>query len=396
MEQKNQRNSRKRLNSLILLVAFTAIMLIVSTYAWFSAQQNVSITNLTGIVNVVEGLQISLDAVNWSDTLDLSTLDIIDNAYTGHTNFKPTELLPVSTDGRAGASAKELPMYRGTNTEKVKLSSILPVDTTLTGADDATTNPETYPGYIAFDVFLQNSGEGTENEVLQLNSDSKVTVLEDGGNPSVGLQNTVRVAFAQFSGVGEISDTGTTLTDKTNATASYISDVAIWEPNANAHVANIVGNNNKLILDEVDSTKWELTNDGTYDKFTATQAVPTYGLTASSVVANKNSIANIYDWKATPTNTTDKGKIAMQYTVQTNTLADESATNPVMDLKSSKDGTTNFAIPANKIVKLRVYVWLEGQDVDCTSYASHGGGIDVNIGLIKGETENIGNRPVTP
>ena len=50
MNENKQKNSRRRLNSLILLVAFTAIMLIVSTYAWFSTQRNVSISNLKGTV----------------------------------------------------------------------------------------------------------------------------------------------------------------------------------------------------------------------------------------------------------------------------------------------------------------------------------------------------------
>ena len=39
-EENVQRNSRKRLNALILLVAFTAILLIVATYAWFSTQRS--------------------------------------------------------------------------------------------------------------------------------------------------------------------------------------------------------------------------------------------------------------------------------------------------------------------------------------------------------------------
>ena len=30
-----------------------------------------------------------------------------------------------------------------------------------------------------------------------------------------------------------------------------------------------------------------------------------------------------------------------------------------------------------------MYIWLEGQDVDCINYASHGGGITVNVGLLK-------------
>ena len=38
-----------------------------------------------------------------------------------------------------------------------------------------------------------------------------------------------------------------------------------------------------------------------------------------------------------------------------------------------------------------MYVWLEGQDVDCTNLASHGGGIEVNLGLVKNEevTSNV-------
>ena len=58
----------------------------------------------------------------------------------------------------------------------------------------------------------------------------------------------------------------------------------------------------------------------------------------------------------------------------------------VQDLVSTTDGTTKFTIPASKICRLRIYLWLEGQDVDCINYASHGGGIKVNIGLVKGST----------
>ena len=70
MEENRQKNSKRRLNSLILLVAFTAIMLIVSTYAWFSSQKNVTLTGLKGKVNVAEGLQISLDAEHWVNTIN--------------------------------------------------------------------------------------------------------------------------------------------------------------------------------------------------------------------------------------------------------------------------------------------------------------------------------------
>lgn len=54
--------SQKPLKKLVMLVAFMAIMLVTSTYAWFAKEKNVTIGNLKGIVNVVEGLEISLDA----------------------------------------------------------------------------------------------------------------------------------------------------------------------------------------------------------------------------------------------------------------------------------------------------------------------------------------------
>ena len=35
------------------------------------------------------------------------------------------------------------------------------------------------------------------------------------------------------------------------------------------------------------------------------------------------------------------------------------------------------------VCKVRMYVWLEGQDVDTLNEASHGGGIYLDIGLLK-------------
>ena len=43
-----------------------------------------------------------------------------------------------------------------------------------------------------------------------------------------------------------------------------------------------------------------------------------------------------------------------------------------------------------------MYVWLEGQDVDCTNLASHGGGIEVNLGLVKNEKVTEYTTPYLP
>ena len=66
------KESRKKISSLILLTAFTAVMLIVSTYAWFTSQKDITLSNLRGTVEVAENMEISLDAATWKQEINLS------------------------------------------------------------------------------------------------------------------------------------------------------------------------------------------------------------------------------------------------------------------------------------------------------------------------------------
>ena len=164
------------------------------------------------------------------------------------------------------------------------------------------------------------------------------------------------------------------------APTSYITNVAIWEPNSNNHVQYIVDNNNKITWSSGDSALYatkQLTNGS--KGFDLNTQMPTYALKDSSVGAN---IADIYKWDGSESN------IQKQYTLQTTKKGDEDYTvkEGVQNLVSTTDGTSKFTIPASKICRIRIYLWLEGQDVDCINYASHGGGIKVNIGLVKGST----------
>ena len=409
MEENKQKNSRRRLNSLILLVAFTAIMLIVSTYAWFSTQRNVLIKGLTGEVKVAEGMQISLDATHWSSTIDLSTKDIVTDAYTNITgsdqntytnsNLKVNELQPVSTVG-TDRDVTDIAMYRGTNTESIILDSIAAVKNSVASTDEGQNDPSKpdYPGYFAFDLFIQNSGlkegdtQGTTVESLQLDSTSSVTVKASGGNSATGLQNTPRVAFAKFSGTADVgAENATQVLPSTNSTTSKITDIAIWEPNSDKHVTNIVNSNNYIIWNNEDKTSYNITAEADtatgISPFADGQVLPTYGLTSAAV---GKKITNIYNWSkasGTPAGT-DQGYLAKQ-----NVVATPASNDKVMYLKSTTDGSTDFEIVKNAITKLRIYVWLEGQDVDTTNYASHGGGITVNIGLVKSFTDTslLGN-----
>lgn len=393
---RSKKNKKKsEMNAMFFIILLALVIFIISTYAWFSTQRNVSITNLNGIVEVAEGLEISLDAQNWSNGIvlgdEVGQLDIIEDAYLDNKNISPTEMLPVSTLGLSTLPASQgeptrltdLQMLRGTISNSIQLSNIVATDNEMTNSDDPT-----YPGYFAFDVFLKNSSrQDVLVDELQLNYDSSLQILaqsdeneeEESSDPSsTGLQNTARVAFAKYEGTADVMADQATILNQTagigaGASTVYIDDVAIWEPNANDHVEYIVQNNNKIT--------WSGQDQGTYgSSFTTTTKMPTYALTSSSL---GHSIANIYKWDGT------EQYLEKQNTLQTTKTSPEDYTinEGVQNLVSTSDGTTKFTIAANAISRIRIYVWLEGQDVDCINYASYGGGITVNIGLVKGSVE---------
>lgn len=392
MKKKSTNNKKKsELNAMFFIILIALVMFIISTYAWFSTQKNVSITNLNGTVEVAEGLEISLDGEKWSNGLVLGTedgqLSIIDDAYSGHHNISPSEMLPVSTLGLVSGSQTDLKMLRGKITNSKELSEIQAMIETETQPSKAT-----YPGYFAFDVFLKNSSKDTsQDDVLQLNYDSSLEILETEKS-TTGLQNTARVAFAKYSGTCDVmADQATVLKETAgigvSATTPSITDVAIWEPNSSDHVDYIVENNNKITWSEPEKTAYatkQLSN-GTKG-FDVNTKMPTYALKDSSI---GNTIADIYKWDGTESN------VQKQQVLQTTKKSDSDYTikEGVQNLVSTSDGTSTFGIAPNKICRIRIYLWLEGQDVDCINYASHGGGVKVNIGLVKGSTIGATEAP---
>ena len=407
--QTRTKESRKRLQSLILLTAFTCVLLIVSTYAWFTTQKDVNVSNIRGRVEVAEGLQISLDALNWTQVLDLGdgTTDEEANAsltettgfdyvpYAGHRNHVPEEFLPISTSGdkldvptgegtENKTASTELGMfagkYEGDTTKKLGE----PVRAVETVTDVSADN---YAGYYAFDIFLKNSSKtGVTKDTLQLNSDSSAWVLPDGkgititrsggetvefkGNEASGLQNTIRVAFARY-GAGA-SGTGVVNADATQADAlkntnQEIGAISIWEPNHNEHTEAIETNIGKLF---------------------ASGSLPADPFFTKTLKASTPALDNVFDWG-------DDAPLGQPKTVQTSLYTDDSF-GKGYTLEGVKDLTdingNDFTLAANSITRLRVYIYLEGQDPDCDNSASRGGGIEVNIGLTKGESEGSMGR----
>lgn len=348
---RRSRKSKRKMNSLFMMLLLTTTMLVVSTYAWFSANREVQITGITAKVAAAEGLLISIDGSRWNSsvTVDADTLYAV-SAY--NTYQWPEELEPVSTNGGTN-SGNDIYFLRGDiNTEGTTLTGVGQASARTQGVDvvDETTNEvtgQTFPNakFIAFDVYLKNSSSKLKDE-LDLSTGSKVEInTTEGGKENTGLENSVRVGFLLYGETEEVTAQPADIADIAIGTGK----VSIWEPNYNLHIQEIVTNDSRITA--------------------LSQTWNTLGLTSScgqTVTGVNGSTANTYMTAPKTIKTAGTvGQVSKLYTVD------------------DSDNTSFLELDANKISRMRVYIWLEGQDPDCVDTASTGRAFDVLINLEK-------------
>ena len=402
--------SRKRIRSLILLVSFTTALLITTVYAWFSTQKNVSINNLKGRIEVAEGLQISLDADTWGQELYFGTTDtgnlgqqtsngivaswedfdlgiqttsspyVINGASYVTNNIRPIDnsvkstytrgttggdsttgyLLPVSSAGMLTTDYERLKFFEGTYSG-VSLKSITQSQET------------TETGMYAFDVYLMNTTKGNNSDQLYLNCDSIVREIKQSvTGEDYGLKNCVRVGFAFYSGITGTSSSKDEIIKKTYGTT--INQLAIWEPNYDTHSEYVMKQNEKLR-----TLASNVSNNAV--AITSTQYISEMPLdTKIENVYTEDSLIGLDKYTAIKT----KGEIKTGEVNEQAVSANASGVQKIIDT----DGE-DVKLIANSISKLRIYVWLEGQDPDCINWASHSDGVDVTIGLVKASSGKL-------
>lgn len=329
--EKKKKNKKRKLGSLLLLLFLTVVMLATSTYAWFTANKTVTISDINVYVATSSGLQISTNATDWK-TLILN--DDITAGYTlqdgGNTlddkNQFPTELSPVSTVGTANAGL--LNMYKGTVAADMDDGGTFKLTATKETEAKGTTG-----AFIAFDIFLKTE----KAEDLYLQNGSGVTVTD--AKADNGLQYASRMAF--------VIEGNTTATDKPYNMANKFeaSDIKILEPNYDGHTAN------------------GITNGQLY----YTQYGDMSGLTAG-----KNNAKVAYDGVKDVITT----GIALAQTNATNNAEKFQRVTTIElkdDFSNAAETETNKLLypsfPAG-VTKMRVYLWIEGQDIDCENNAS--------------------------
>lgn len=327
MSTKSRKKQRKRRSLFLslLMIGFTGVVLTTSTYAWFTANQTVSVENIDVNVAAANGLQISVDGVNWKSIVSNADILGAKATYPGAVNQLPSStnnLIPVSSALEINEKNGFLKMFAG------EVSSDDGGSFTLSATESVETNGDT-GDFVAFDLFFQVTG----NTPIYLTSESSIVTSGE----SKGLQNAGRAAFVVQGNV----PTGTDKDTIQGLKATADSEVVLWEPNYDVHTAAAVAHAKSVYgIDTSEADADQLTYYGVNQVIGKELNVP--------VASNET-----YFTQMTPDiSTTAAGISADDYE----------------DLITLQPGVT----------KVRIYLWVEGQDVDCENNAS-GSAVTYNL-----------------
>ena len=399
---RQNKDKKKRLRSLVLLLFLTIVLLTTSTYAWFTANRSVTINPIDVHVASSAGLQISTDASEWKTII--SNTDITDPGEFAESQYNvnqfPYELAPVSSDGSATAAGR-LTFYKG-----IVEGSAGTGDMALHTAPVTENNTTTYPAlteakgttgdFVAFDIWLKVDADSD----VFLDSGSGVSVtVADPARPDKGLQYAARYAFV-IEGHGNSTDTVASLQALAPTAAS---EGIVIEPNYDAHKASGATNANRyyglFYNSEANDTSASATNVVT--AASGHPPIPYVGVINGIPKANEIILINTNpNGKLTATDTTSHEPSSSYFdsvaTLYRTNVAYTSAATGLSYYEKDTNNSTQTTDDDSNLVKLfhltegvtkvRVYMWVEGQDVDCENAAS-GAYITYSIGLTLDDLE---------
>jgi len=368
----------RRIRNLVFVSSLSAVILVVSTYAWFVGMRTVHVTSFDVKIASTESLLLSLDGERWSYEVSISKSTLDDVSYEGHTNsWGGDGLVPMSSIGIMDATSSRMVLY-----EKASFTPTPGGYRLMTSrVDNYTPGQLEQDGYVVFDLFIRNiTGSQyikelneADEEAIYLTVDSEVIVAADGV-ADTGIENSVRVAFGQ---VGRIIGTSKETAKITGITCTTDDDVTgicrtaqIWEPNDTAHVANAISWYNVSCKKRTGSV---VTNPSSY----AGSCNPVVDGTAYNTYAVKtkiNSSNNVDIYDGTDYNT---------YTGSSDYLYAYPYFTDTMKIQEGTSRPQFMTLAPNSITKVRIYIFIEGQDIDNYDLASIGKKISVSFGFTK-------------
>ncbi len=384
-----RRNSKhiKRTRRLVITCAMLAVLLSTGTYAWFIGMKTVNVSSFDVEISAIDGLSLSLDGVAWADTVTISKENYATVNTSNNTNsWGGTGLYPISSVGLIDTNVSRMIMFeKGSFTTTPGGYRIMASQVRNTEEGNLEQD-----GYVAFDLFVRNlSGHAyykdlnvLNEEAIYLTPDSEVKVAEAGGVQGTGIENSVRVGFAQIGRVeatetDQATITGITCTSNTKVTGICADRPAqIWEPNDRYHVQNAINwyETSCKARTGADLTKKEAF-EGACQTLTDGKYVQTNAISGTIDYTDQVDVYDGADYNgytdSIATTAQDGKLVAYDYFTDT-----EKAQTGV-------DRPTFITLAPNSITKVRVYIWIEGQDVDNYDFASLGKKISVAFGFTK-------------
>lgn len=372
-KEEKPKNKRRILLLLLLLIA-TGFLLTTTTYAWFTSNRTVTVGDINVNVATSGGIQISVDGANWKSLVSTAELNGASTTYSAATNQIPatsSALQPVSTaltsltkdtttldDQNQPVDKRNdngyLSMWHGIVESNAGGQYI------LTTSDISNVTHTDSAGYfVCFDLFFKVDAEtasettGTQKQIYLTTSSD---IIANGADS--GIKNAARVAFIKEGAV----ESGTALaTIQALKTTTLTNNVVLWEPNYDKHTSSGVNN-----------------------------AVNVYGVTASTISTDptesgKNA-ALAYSGVIAPVAASDNITLGNATAALHSTQFAAVPPTGVTMFRTKENWTTAangqyetiFTLGANQITKMKIYFWVEGQDVDCENNAS-GGAITLKL-----------------
>lgn len=330
----------------ILIIFLLGVFLIFSSYAWFSTNLNVRVRTFKVSIKKTGGLFISLDGINFDTEVELNADVLINQLKDTYPNnlsqWASNGMVPVSSNGISDPNSYFFDIYYSPGgvlyTAKDKTNGFIHT----VKAEEK--ERKAFSRYIAFDLFFKNVTGSPIADNLYFADGTVVKMAEsqnfetpEAEEEMTGLLNSVRLGIVKV---------GTT---SLNASSSEIQNLScnnscqsiIYEPYARNHTALSIERASKYGVVLRDGEKY-----------------PTYGnVKEGRFIYVKNTVSGSPDL--------DKYYFNLQ-----GTMTEEDITEPL------------FTVP-DGITKARVYLWLEGQDIDSLETDSAGSELELSLGFFK-------------
>ncbi len=325
-------------NVTIFVIFMIGVLLIFSSYAWFSTSLNVKIKEFNMIVSRNSGLSISFDGINFDTAIEISRDTLINDltkTYPNHVNqWAAVGLTPVSSNGISDNNSYFFDIFSSSGVRYKNKQKTHGFINTMKVVD---TKPRSFNYYIAFDIFFKNETGSPIADNLYFDEGTTAYMTSDSGDEMQGLVNSLRIGIVKVGTAPLDADPKTIQNLQCNHDCKSI----IFEPNSTAHT----------MLSRERAAKYDL-------DLKDEEEFPTFAMIKAG--------GPIY----VEDNISGSSKLDLNYFALQNTIKERDFDNPL------------FTVP-DGITKARVYLWIEGQDIDSLETDSTGADIYVDINFIK-------------